>query len=99
MINRISIDTLINDGAIDILKLNDFKQYLNPTIYTSEYEYMSMYIESRINYFFGLSFVEFLNNPIDRMLSMHSLGKKETEKQNSTVQGIANQIGDINNGL
>lgn len=99
MITRISIDTLINDNGVDILKLNDFKDYLNPVIYTSEQEYMSMYIESRINHFFGLSFTEFLNNPIDRILTMHSLGKKESDKQTSTMQGIADQIGDLNNEL
>lgn len=99
MINRISIDSLINDIIPNILNLNDFKDYLNPMIYTSEQEYMSMYIEARINYFFGLSITEFLSSPIDRIISMHALGKKETEKQSSTIQGITNQLGDMNNGL
>lgn len=90
---------MINDGNIQVLNLNDFKDYLNPMIYTSEEEYMTMYIEARINYFFGLSFTEYLDSPIDRMITMHTIGKKESEKQNNTMQGIASQIGEFNNGL
>lgn len=99
MITRISRDTLINDGRVSIIGLNDYKEYLDPNAYTSEQEYMSMYIEARINFFFGLSYTEFLSNPIDRILTMHRVGKKETEKQSATMQGIANQLGDLNNGL
>ncbi len=58
-----------------------------------------MYIESRINHFFGMSFLEFIHSPIDRMLAMHKIGKKESDTQNNTIRGIADQIGDINNGL
>ena len=68
-------------------------------MYTSEQEYMTMYIESRVNYYFGLSFLEFIQSPIDRMLLMHKIGKKESENQNNTMRGLADQIGDMNNGL
>lgn len=58
-----------------------------------------MYIESRVNYYFGMSFLEFIHSPIDRMLLMHKIGKKESENQNNTMRGLADQIGDMNNGL
>lgn len=60
---------------------------------------MTMYIESRVHYYFGMSFLEFLHSPIDRMLLMHKVGKKESETQNNTVRVLADQIGEINNGL
>lgn len=90
---------MINDGNINILNIPDFKDYLNPISYTSEEEYMTMYIEAKIHYFFGLSFTAFLETPIDRMMSMYSIGKRESEKQNTSMQGITNQLGELSNGL
>ncbi len=101
MITRAIIKSFVTNTPveeIDLLTINQYEKYLDPNSYTSEQEYMMMYMQARIKNIFGLSFDEYISSPISRMYMMYNIGKKETESQVNTMNGLTNEIGEMIDG-
>lgn len=102
MINKAILKSYVTDtplDRLDLLTLSNYEKYLDPSNYTSEQEYMIMYIEAKIKNLFGISYDTYINSTIDRIYKLYNIGKLEVSKQNHTLDDLSNELGELANGL
>lgn len=102
MINKAILKSYVTDTPLenlDILTLSNYEKYLDPSNYTSEQEYMIMYIEAKIKNLFGISYDTYINSTIDRIHKLYNIGKLEVSKQNHTLDDLSSELGELANGL
>lgn len=102
MINKAILKSYVTDtplDRLDLLTLSNYEKYLDPSNYTSEQEYMIMYIEAKIKNLFGISYDTYINSTIDRIHKLYNIGKLEVSKQNHTLDDLSNELGELANGL